>query len=102
VGVQTDGGAMFIAGMSSITDPPLNDIWTIPGEKDLLDKYRADDESFFKTIDATVYFFTQQIEDFCLAVQEGKKPLITGQDGRETVRFIETLLKSGKPKTEFS
>lgn len=32
VGVQTDGGAMFIAGMSSIAEPPFNDLWTIPGE----------------------------------------------------------------------
>ncbi|HOV64591.1 MAG TPA: Gfo/Idh/MocA family oxidoreductase, partial [Spirochaetia bacterium] len=28
-GVQTDGGAMFIAGMSSVLEPPYNDIWTI-------------------------------------------------------------------------
>ena len=36
VGVQTDGGAMFIAGMSSITEPPLNYLWTVPGEEKLL------------------------------------------------------------------
>jgi predicted dehydrogenase len=96
VGVQTDGGAMFIAGMSGITEPPLNDIWTIPGEKELLDTYRAQDEAFFRTIDATVYFFTQQIEEFCRAIREGRKPLCTGEDGRETVRFIETLLKTGR------
>jgi predicted dehydrogenase len=93
VGVQTDGGAMFIAGMSGITEPPLNDIWTIPGEKELLDQYRAEDEAFFKTIDPTVYFFTRQIDEFCQAVQEGRKPPCTGEEGRETVRFIETLLK---------
>ena len=29
VGVQTDGGTMFIAGMSGITEPPVNDIWTV-------------------------------------------------------------------------
>jgi predicted dehydrogenase len=98
VGVQTDGGAMFIAGMNGISEPPLNDLWTIPGEKDYLGIYRAEDEDFFKTIDPTVYFFTRQIDDFCFAVQEGRKPLCTGEDGRETVRFIETLLTAGKPK----
>jgi predicted dehydrogenase len=97
VGVQTDGGAMFIAGMSGITEPPLNDIWTVPGEKELLDQYRAEDEAFFKTIDPTVYFFTRQIDDFCQAVQEGRNPPCAGEEGRETVRFIETLLKTGKP-----
>lgn len=96
-GVQTDGGAMFIAGMSGIAEPPLNDLWTIDGEKDLLDKFRAEDEAFFKTINPTVYFFTCQIDDFCGAIQEGRPPAPTGEDGRETVRFIETLLKTGRP-----
>ena len=33
VGVQTDGGAMFIAGMSTGAEPPVNDLWTVPGEE---------------------------------------------------------------------
>ncbi|GHV14518.1 oxidoreductase [Spirochaetia bacterium] len=95
-GVQTDGGAMFIAGMSAITEPPLNDLWTIPGEEKLLDRFRAEDEAFFKTINATVYFFTRLLTDFCNAVQEGTLPPTTGEDGRETVKFIETMYKIGK------
>jgi predicted dehydrogenase len=98
VGVQTDGGAMFIAGMSGVTEPPLNDLWTIPEEKDLLDSWRAEDTAFFKTIDPTVYFFTLQIDDFCGAIRDGRRPLSAGEDGRETVRFIETLLKTGAPE----
>ena len=35
VGVQTDSGAMFIAGGQGILEPPVNDIWTIPGEEKL-------------------------------------------------------------------
>jgi len=31
VGVQTDGGAMFIAGMSNVLEPPVNDLWSVPG-----------------------------------------------------------------------
>jgi predicted dehydrogenase len=98
VGVQTDGGAMFVAGMSSIAEPPLNDLWTIPEEKEKLDGYRADDEAFFKTVDPTVYFFVLQIDDFYGAIRNNRPPLSTGEDGRETVRFIETLLQTGKPK----
>ncbi|MCL1993405.1 MAG: Gfo/Idh/MocA family oxidoreductase [Spirochaetes bacterium] len=96
-GVQTDGGAMFIAGMSGIAEPPLNDLWTIEGEKELLEKFRAQDEEFFKTINPTVHFFTCQIEDFCGAIREGRPAAVSGADGRETVRFIETLLNTGKP-----
>ena len=94
-GVQTDGGAMFIAGMSTITEPPLNDLWTIPGEEKLLDTFRADDEAFFKTINATVYFFTCQLEDLCHSLLKGEAPPTTGEDGRETVKFIETMYKLG-------
>ena len=98
-GVQTDGGAMFIAGMSNITEPPLNDLWTIPGEEELLDKFRAEDEAFFKATEAkgsaTVYFFTRQLEDLCGALLEGKAPPTSGEDGRETVKFIETMYKLG-------
>ena len=94
-GVQTDGGAMFIAGMSTITEPPLNDLWTIPGEEKLLDKFRAEDEAFFKGINATIYFFTRQLEDLCGALLEGKAPPTSGEDGRETVKFIETMYKAG-------
>jgi predicted dehydrogenase len=100
LGVQTDGGAMFIAGMSGIVEPPLNDLWTIEGEQDLLDKYRREDEAFFKTLEergsATVYFFICQLEDFCAAIQDGRPPAVSGEEGRETVRFIETLLKTGR------
>jgi len=95
-GVQTDGGAMFIAGMSTITEPPLNDLWTIPGEEKFLDACRAEDEAFFKTINATVYFFTLQLEDFCRSLREGTPPPTTGEDGRETVKFIETMYRIGK------
>ncbi len=39
-GVQTDGGAMFIAGMSKIEEPPLNDLWTVKGEEDMLEIWK--------------------------------------------------------------
>jgi predicted dehydrogenase len=97
-GVQTDGGAMFIAGMSSITEPPLNDLWTIPGEEKLLDEFRAADEAFFKTINATIYFFTRQQEDFCRAIQDGVPPAVSGEDGRETVAFFETMYRTGSDR----
>jgi predicted dehydrogenase len=96
-GVQTDGGAMFIAGMSTIAEPPLNDIWNIPGETELLDKYKEEDTAFFNKINATVYFFTCEQEDFCKAIINGTPPLADGYAGRETVKFIETMYRIGRP-----
>jgi predicted dehydrogenase len=101
LGVQTDGGAMFIAGMSNITEPPLNDLWTIPGEEKLLDTYRAEDEALFNRINArpggaAAYFFSLQLEDFCNSIRNGLPPAANGYDGWETVKFIETLYRIGK------
>jgi UDP-N-acetyl-2-amino-2-deoxyglucuronate dehydrogenase len=92
VGVQTDGGAMFVAGMSSVLEAPYNDIWTIPDEKNLVDRWKADDEAFFSTIDATWYFFKLQIEDFV----HSKTPCVTGEDGLETVKLIEGIYSAGR------
>jgi len=47
VGVQTDGGAMFIAGRSSILEPPVNDIWTVAGEENMLDQWKTEDSELF-------------------------------------------------------
>ena len=101
-GVQTDGGAMFIAGQSGILEPPVNDLWTIPDEQHLLDSWKKEDEKFFQSIDATTYFFTLQINDFVQAVNEGRNPLVTGEDGRETVRVIEGIYKSGRENRSIS
>jgi predicted dehydrogenase len=98
-GVQTDGGAMFIAGISNITEPPLNDLWTIPGEKELLEIFRSEDEALFKAVESSgsvaAYFFTQQLNDTCRALLEGRAPPVSGEDGRETVKFIETMYRLG-------
>ena len=38
IGVQTDGGQMFIAGMSEIEEPPVTDLWHIPNDKTPLEQ----------------------------------------------------------------
>src|SRR5271166_5086449 len=47
LGVETDRGATFVAGMSTIAEPPLNDIWTIPGEEHKLELFQAEDRARF-------------------------------------------------------
>jgi UDP-N-acetyl-2-amino-2-deoxyglucuronate dehydrogenase len=95
-GVQTDGGAMFIAGMSGVLEPPYNDLWTIPGQESLLPVWKAEDEAFFSKIDATWYFFALQIAEFSEAARAGRAPAVTGEDGRETVRIFEGIYRDNK------
>jgi predicted dehydrogenase len=95
VGVQTDGGAMFIAGMSNILEPPVNDLWTIPGEETMLkDMVKEDSEFFLSLQNPMEYFHERQIEDFLTAIIEKRKPLITGEDGRVTVEIFTAIYRS--------
>jgi len=94
VGVQTDGGAMFVAGMSNVLEPPVNDLWSIPGEEGKLQKWIKEDSDFFNSIDPTVYYMERQIEDFLRALDEGREPLVSGPDGRKTVELFTAIYRS--------
>ena len=48
LGVETDRGATFIAGVSAISEPPLNDLWTIPGEEGRLMQFQSEDRAHFR------------------------------------------------------
>lgn len=93
-GVQTDGGAMFVAGMSGVMEPPVNDLWTIPGEEKLLEKWKKKDTGLFHSIDPTVFYMERQIEDFLQALDQGKHPMVTGEDGRRTVELFSAIYRS--------
>ena len=94
VGVQTDGGSMFIAGRTGITEPPVNDIWSVPGEETELATFIAEDTAFFSQIDALTYFFGLQIADFRDAIRDGRAPLVTGEDGRRVVALFQAIYES--------
>jgi UDP-N-acetyl-2-amino-2-deoxyglucuronate dehydrogenase len=93
-GVQTDGGAMFVAGMAGVIEPPCNDIWTIPGEENMVNDWKQSDSDFFSTIDPTVYYMERQIDDFLMAIETGREPLVTGEDGRRTVELFTAIYRS--------
>ena len=94
VGVQTDGGAMFIAGMSNITEPPYNDLWTVPGEQELMKKWQKEDAEFFLSINAMEHYHQLQIGEFLRAVIDSHEPLVTGEEGRKTVEIFTALYRS--------
>ena len=102
VGVQTDGGAMFIAGMSSIMEPPVNDLWTVSGEEDMLDVLKKQDSDFFNSVDAMTYYHQLQLEDFIQAVKTGRRPLVDSADGRRTVELFTAIYRSNRDKSPVS
>jgi UDP-N-acetyl-2-amino-2-deoxyglucuronate dehydrogenase len=97
-GVQTDGGLMFLPGQSTIAEPPLNDIWTIPGEEQQLQTFRAEDTAEFNTIDPVEYYVRQQNRDFIVAIAENREPLVTAREGRKTVELFTALYRSNNER----
>lgn len=98
LGVQTDGGAMFIAGMSNIEEPPLNDFWTIPGEEGKLDEWIKEDTERFKSINPVERYHALQIDDFLDAIIDDREPRVSGQAGRETVELFTAIYRSGRDR----
>ena len=96
VGVQTDGGAMFIAGRSSVAEPPVNDLWTIPGEENMLKDWIKQDTETFNSLDPTFHYMGCQIEDFLHALANNRDPLVTGDFGRKTVELFTGIYRSAR------
>ncbi|MFT4171306.1 MAG: Gfo/Idh/MocA family oxidoreductase [Rhodocyclaceae bacterium] len=94
VGVQTDGGAMFIAGTSTIAEPPYNDLWTIPGEAGLLEDWQRQDREVFGGQDFMYHYHAEQIEDFLQAIARGSRPLVGARDGRDVVELFTAIYES--------
>ncbi|MCZ7542972.1 MAG: Gfo/Idh/MocA family oxidoreductase [Anaerolineae bacterium] len=100
VGVQTDGGSMFISGMSSAAEPPINDLWTVPGEEHLLGQWQEEDRATFERVDPTTHYHALQIQDFLRAILEDRDPMITGVEGRKTVELFTAIYRAqrdGRP-----
>lgn len=98
VGVQTDTGASFVAGVSEIADPPLNDVWTVPGEEHLLQQFEADDRKHFASINATQHYHTLQVRDFLDAILDDRDPLVPGREGRIVVEMFTAIYQSSEQK----
>jgi len=98
VGVQTEGGAMFVAGVSEIAEPPLNDLWTVPGEEHLLEQWQTEDRTAFAVGNITQHYFDLQNRDFLRAILENRAPMITGEQGRVTVEIFTSIYRSQRER----
>lgn len=100
VGVKTDGGSMFISGMTTALEPPVNDVWTVPGEEEMLPRWQKEDTDFFAGIDATKHYHRLQIREFLQSILAGRPPMVTGEEGRKTVEIFTAVYRSqrdGRP-----
>ena len=98
VGVETDSGATFVAGMTSVAAPPVNDLWTIPGEEHILAEFQSADRHRFSQIDATTHYHALQIADFLRSIRENRPPLVTAHAGRTVVEMFTAIYRSNEQR----
>ena len=94
VGVQTDGGSPFVAGVTETVEPPINDIWTVPGEEQFLKQWQAEDEVFCQTTNIMTHYHRLQIQDFLQAILDGRAVQIDGREGRKHVELFTAIYRS--------
>ncbi len=97
-GVQTDGGAMFVAGQTGTIEPPYNDMWTIPGEEALLPQWKAEDAKLFGSVNPMEYFHRLQIQDFLQSITERRPPATTGEEGRRVVELFTAIYRANRDR----
>jgi predicted dehydrogenase len=94
VGVQTEGGSPFVAGQKEAVEPPINDLWTVPGEEQLLAQWQEEDRTRAGKVDVMSHYLMLQIQDFLHAVVQGRPPAVDGRDGRKVVELFSAIYRS--------
>lgn len=90
MGVKTDGGAMFIAGVSEIEEAPATDLWT--ADDTPLAALQDEDSRFFNSLpDKMIHFHQASIANFLAAVAGREKLCADGASGRATVEVFEAV-----------
>ncbi len=87
VGVETERGAMFVAGM---TLPSLarNDVWTIPGEEDRAATWAAADADAVANVEIETHFHELQLRAIVAALREGHQPPVSGREARRAIALM--------------
>jgi predicted dehydrogenase len=95
VGVETDRGSVFVAGVSP-PSLPRNDVWTIPGEEDRPAEWELRDAADLADVDLPTHFHELQLRDVVEAIQAGRAPASTGADGLATVALMAAIAAAAR------
>lgn len=98
VGVQTDGGSPFVSGVTLTTDPPVNDVWTVPGEEHMLPGWQTEDKDLCQKVDVMSHYHRLQIQDFLEAILEKRSPAVDGDEGRKHVEIFTAIYRSQRDR----
>jgi predicted dehydrogenase len=102
VGVQTEGGSMFISGIPMQVEPAVNDLWTIPGEEHLLDEWTRHDRSRGDIVEIVTHYHYLQIQDFIESIEQDRAPVVDGIEGRKSVELFTAIYRSQAQRSPIS
>jgi predicted dehydrogenase len=95
VGVETDCGSVFVAGLS-LPSVPRNDLWTIPGEEDGPEAWLKADRAALSAVDIASHYHELQLRDVVEAIRDGRPPAVTGQDGLRAVDLMAGIYRAAR------
>lgn len=95
VGVETDGGSVFVAGLS-LPSLARNDLWTIPGEEDQPERWLDADRAALAAVDVASHHHELQLRDVAAAIRDGRPPAVTGEDGLRTVELMAAVYRAAR------
>jgi predicted dehydrogenase len=95
VGVETDRGSMFVASVSPPSEP-RNDLWTVPGEEDLPERWLAEDRAALAGVDIATHFHELQLRDVVASIRDGRPPAVTAEDGLRSVRLMAGIAEASR------
>jgi len=95
VGVETDVGSSFVAGVT-LPSPPRNDLWTIPGEEAAPGRWAEEDAAALAGVDAATHHHELQLRDVVAAIRDGRPPAVDGAEGRATVELLEAIYRAAR------
>jgi len=98
IGAQIEGGSAFISGVTTKVEPAYNDIWTIPGEEQMLSVWKEEDTRNTEKHDPMTYFHQLQIADFLDAIIKDRAPAVDGYAGRKTVEIFTAVYRSQRDR----
>ena len=97
VGVETDRGATFIAGMTADRRTPAQRPLDHPGRgapSGAVPGRRTGRSS--PAVDATTHYHAMQIQEFLRAILEDCDPEVTGEDGQRVVALVQAIYRSNR------
>jgi predicted dehydrogenase len=99
--VETDAGSPFVAGVG-VPSPARNDLWTVAGEGQSLDRWQDEDAAALEGLDAASHFHELQLRDIIGALTEGRPPAVTGDDGRRAVALLAAVYEAQRTGSRVS